>query len=1145
MSARCLISLVLALSMATAVHAANITWNAGSGTWSDVGANDANWNPADEPDPNDVAIFNTNVTVEMDTSNSIAGLTMSASSELEVGTYTLTISGPTSITASGTRVFVDGGVINSSSTIATAVLGALSGNGDVNITQNLGVATTVIDNNGAIVATNPSALIFTAPAAATLHLNANDSDARIDLDGSLDSGSVTVGRNQTLDVNLPVTDVFSGAISMAHNTRLEMSSAWLLGTNATMTITNGATGGIGAIPAGTSTIAGASFSHVGGLINVAAADGTLVFEAPFMLDGGTLTNNGLVKFDANSTIEAGSFTMPTASSSILVAANRTVSIDQVNFNMDGANAATNTITVEQGASLAVTTTDYDPDSATNAFDGTINLDNGDMSVTTGDAEFVMDGVLNMHSSLAGEIVAWTGEPFDLGNDAGALDADLNVTGDRQSQFGSQVDFNSDADVDIAAGATLALLGTTNFNTVNGGNNAQFTGAGRIVFSGGVNVNEAVTLNLVGGEVDLDGLDNVGESINIDAPLTINAATMAAFGRVNGGGGVNTLDINNNVGTGSLTVNLDNAADEWTLNAAGVMNLVNDAGGGTLLAGSDVNLNGTVNVTGGVGTTARVDVAGTINVAAASALTLQGGSLADPNRLEGGTINGPGTFAVASNRALRGFGTINPTVNYTGPSELLADDGELKLNGNVTDAGKIGTADADGVLNVVNAWNTAAIDNVVLAGGELKGGIVTVANANGIQGHGLLSAPIVNNTRVQADTGALVVETPGDNNDWDGTTNLGALRATNGRLLELRDVGSAFGFGGTVSVDPGSRVFANGFALDFNPGSSLNLTQATYQATSSTDIGGSVTVGAGTASTIEIENNFFLTFESGSATTLNADLRLLNNNINIEDNATFAGVGALVIPDGSHMVLDNQADIGVLLEMYGAFRPGNFEGIGRVNLFDYQQFDSGELYVELTGAGLNQYDRLVASGDVIVDGYLNIDIDGMFVPVLGNKFLIISGSTVTGQFDYYDVSGMPIGLAFKINYLANAVQLEVVNKPVFSADFDEDGDVDQTDFAVWRGAFDLNQLGDADGDNDSDGFDLLAWQRQFGSAPAVPVANAVPEPAACALAFSALLANLWRRRAGRAIMPQLLGCENARAAHHRCSHGIARRAGGAV
>jgi hypothetical protein len=891
---------------------------------------------------------------------------------------------------------------------------------------------------------------------------------------------------------------------MGHNTRLDLSAAWILGTNATLQIDNGATGGIGGIPAGTSTIAGASFSQSSGTITVTDADGTLVFEAPFTQNGGLLINNGLVVFDSNSTIAAASFTMPTATSSVTVAQNRTVTINQVNFNLDGANAATNVITVEQGGTLNLTTTDYDPDSVTNSFDGTIFLDNGDISITTSDAEFVMDSVLNMHSSVAGESVSWSGEPFDLGNDAGSLDADLNVTGDRQSQFGIEVDFNSDADVDVAAGATLALLGTVNFNTVNAANSAQFTGAGRIAFSGAVNVNEAVTLNMVGGEIDLDGLDGAGDLVNIDAPLVINAATMASFGRTNGGGGVNTLDINSLAGTGALTVNLDDPNAEWTLNAEGVMNLVNDAGGATLLAGNDVNLNGTVNVTGAVGISARVDIAGTINVGAASALSLAGGLVADPNRLVGGTINGPGSFAVSTGRGLRGFGTIHPNVNYAGTAELLADDGELTLNGAITDVGKIGTADADGVLNVVNAWNSSGADNVVLLGGELKGGTVTVGNVNGIRGHGLISARVVNNTRLQADTGTLVVQTAGNDNDWDGA-GTGLLRTAPGTVLELHDGGAAFGFAGTVEVNSGSRVFANGFALDFNPGSTLHLIGGgLYESTSSTDLGGTVTVAAGPESRIKIENNSFLTFESTSATTLNGNLRLENNNIIIEQGATFSGAGAMVIPDGSHMVAENLADIGVLLDMQGAFRPGNSEGIGRVNLFDYQQTSTSELFVEIKGTSLNAFDRLVASGDVIIDGYLSIDIDEVspdvpFVPTLGQTFNIITANTVTGTFDFADVSGMPAGLAFHIAYLSNAVQLQVVNKPLFSADFDDDGDVDSTDLAIWRGAFDLNQLGDADGDNDSDGNDFLIWQRQLGSIPATPAGGGVPEPGSLALA----------------------------------------------
>ena len=107
------------------------------------------------------------------------------------------------------------------------------------------------------------------------------------MDGSLEIGSVTVARNQTLDIDIPLADIFNGSISMSQNTKLDVSSAWILGAVATITVDNGATGGIGGAAAGTSTIAGTSFSQNAGTITVVDTDGTLQFDAPFTLNGGT------------------------------------------------------------------------------------------------------------------------------------------------------------------------------------------------------------------------------------------------------------------------------------------------------------------------------------------------------------------------------------------------------------------------------------------------------------------------------------------------------------------------------------------------------------------------------------------------------------------------------------------------------------------------------------------------------------------------------------------------------------------------------------------------------------------------------------------------------------------------------------------
>jgi hypothetical protein len=610
------------------------------------------------------------------------------------------------------------------------------------------------------------------------------------------------------------------------------------------------------------------------------------------------------------------------------------------------------------------------------------------------------------------------------------------------------------------------------------------------------------------------------AINTGVIFTINSTTFDSDGDMD-----DPLSIAGN--NAQLNVN---GVTNWTMAAALTTNpaAIGTASiGGTArmtLAGAGASWTVTGNTTANAPVTFGSSAT---TIAAARILRLAGGdNNLNTHVMAGGTIGGAGTLAANDARELRGFGNIGATIDFDNTARLRADNGTLTISGSIIDVGVIGTADADGVLNVTNAWNNSVAAGVALLGGTVQGGTITNDTAQGIQGFGTVTSRVVNNTQLLSfNGGTLIFETAADDNDWDGAGN-GLLRASSGTTLDIRDSGPAFPFAGTVQVDAGARVFVNnpddlvlGFALSFLPAADLNLNGGTYEAASSTDLEGTTTVAAGPESTIKVRNNTFLTFEGGSTVTLNGNLRLENNNINVEDLVNFNGAGALKVVDGSHMVIDNNAEVGVLLELHGGLRPGNSEGIGRANLTDYQQFATGKFFLELRGTSLNEFDRLSATGDVIVDGYLNIDIDEVmmgvpFVPALGNTFNIITGTNVTGQFDYYDVSGMPNGLAFKINYLANAVQLQVVNEPIFSADFDDDGDVDLTDLATWKGAFHLNQLGDADGDNDSDASDFLKWQQQLGSKPTTVAAGTnVPEPNSAALAAAAglFLTALARRR----------------------------------
>ena len=121
----------------------------------------------------------------------LSGQDITASSDA-----TLSVEGG-SVTASNITInntallFLDGGSVTSSiagagnAVVTIAAGGALSGNGEFSLTDAPTVATTIINNNGVLTASNPSVLIITPPTAATLHLSATDVDSRIDLDGSV------------------------------------------------------------------------------------------------------------------------------------------------------------------------------------------------------------------------------------------------------------------------------------------------------------------------------------------------------------------------------------------------------------------------------------------------------------------------------------------------------------------------------------------------------------------------------------------------------------------------------------------------------------------------------------------------------------------------------------------------------------------------------------------------------------------------------------------------------------------------------------------------------------------------------------------------------------------------------------------------
>ena len=119
------------------------------------------------------------------------------------------------------------------------------------------------------------------------------------------------------------------------------------------------------------------------------------------------------------------------------------------------------------------------------------------------------------------------------------------------------------------------------------------------------------------------------------------------------------------------------------------------------------------------------------------------------------------------------------------------------------------------------------------------------------------------------------------------------------------------------------------------------------------------------------------------------------------------------------------------------------------------------------------------------------------------------------------AGIDVGLTFD-GAAPDLGAFETLVVEFFSADFNEDGQVDGTDLALWQLAFGTSpgathSQGDADADGDVDGADFLVWQREYAPIlESLISAIAVPEPRTWCLSSVTVL--LWVVRPPRKVSP---------------------------
>ncbi|MCA9235940.1 MAG: autotransporter-associated beta strand repeat-containing protein [Planctomycetales bacterium] len=160
------------------------------------------------------------------------------------------------------------------------------------------------------------------------------------------------------------------------------------------------------------------------------------------------------------------------------------------------------------------------------------------------------------------------------------------------------------------------------------------------------------------------------------------------------------------------------------------------------------------------------------------------------------------------------------------------------------------------------------------------------------------------------------------------------------------------------------------------------------------------------------------------------------------------------------------------------------------------------------AGSDSLSKLLVSGAATLGGDLAVTLTDGYVPLPGDVFTILDAASLSSQFANA-TPGARIGTSdgagtFLVNYNYAAGSVSLSNfAAALPGDFNNDGTVNAADLAAWQEGFAPDGL---------DGGDFLQWQRNYGAS--IPVAAAVPEPAAALLALSALVGVLTAVRAKR-------------------------------
>lgn len=227
----------------------------------------------------------------------------------------------------------------------------------------------------------------------------------------------------------------------------------------------------------------------------------------------------------------------------------------------------------------------------------------------------------------------------------------------------------------------------------------------------------------------------------------------------------------------------------------------------------------------------------------------------------------------------------------------------------------------------------------------------------------------------------------------------------------------------------------------------------------------------------------------------------SNGIRVLSGGSLSVAGLLTV--ASNGLIESNAKISADLVNGGTIDPGSDLSItaGALQLDGtYTQTAGGKLKFDLGGTlPATDYDQLLVSEAVSLNGTLEVRLHSPFMPIVGNAFNIIDGASISGTFNTLQLPTLPSGTSWNKSQLYTTGTLLVT----IAGDFDADGDVDGGDFLLWQSGGSLNPFS---------ANDLADWQNYYGAGPLVAISAAVPESSTWVLlALAAMGSGCTRRR----------------------------------